>query len=63
MFPLYYLYIGIGSLSLLLLLLLLLLMRRETVTGNVAVSGDDVPVFIRDGHKPQPKDHDIDLTK
>jgi hypothetical protein len=60
--PLYYLYFGIGLLSLL-LLVLFILMRRGTVVARGDDTGDDVPVFIRDGHKPQPKDHDIDLTK
>jgi hypothetical protein len=60
--PLYYLYFGIGLL-LLVLLVLFILMRLGTTINRGAETGDDVPVFIRDGHKPQPKDHDIDLTK
>jgi hypothetical protein len=43
--------------------MLFILMRRGTTVNRGAETGDDVPVFIRDGHKPQPKDHDIDLTK
>lgn len=62
MLPLYYIYIGIGLLSLL-LLVLFLLMRRGSVIGFSDESGDDVTVFIRDGHDPKPKHHDIDLSK
>jgi hypothetical protein len=62
MLPIYYMYVGIGLLSLL-LLVLFLLMRRGTAAGLVAETGDAVPVFIRDGHKPEPKDHDINLKK
>lgn len=62
MLPLYYLYLGIGLLSVL-LFVLFLLTRRGAVAGFVSEAGDDVPVFIRDGHKPEPKDHDINLKK
>ncbi len=62
MLPLYYLYIAIGLLSVL-LLVVFLLMRRGSTFVQSAEAGDDVPLFIRDGHKPQPKDHDIDLTQ
>lgn len=62
MLPIHYLYIGISVLSLL-LLILFILMRRGAATVFSSEAGDDVPMFIRDGHKPKPQDHDIDLTK
>jgi len=62
MLPLYYLYLGIALLSALLLLLFVLI-RRGTHTTYAAEGGDDVQVFIRDGHDPKPQDHDIDLKK
>jgi hypothetical protein len=61
-FPLIYMYVAIGFL-LLLLLLLFYLFRKNNQVVFTAESGDDIPVFIRDGHNPVPKDHDIDLSK
>ena len=61
MLPLYYLYLGIGLL-LLLLTVLFVLMRRGKETAYTSQDGDEVTVFIRDGHDPKPKHHDIDLT-
>jgi len=62
MLPLYYLYIAI-ALLLLLLILLYVLARRSQDGQMAADAGDDVAVFIRDGHNPNPKHHDIDLSK
>jgi len=61
-FPVIYMYIAIGFL-LFLLFLLFYLFRKNNQTAFIAEAGDDVSVFIRDGHNPVPKDHDIDLSK
>ena len=61
-FPLMYMYLTIGFL-LFLLMLLFYLFRKNNQAVFTAEAGDDVSVFIRDGHNPVPRDHDIDLSK
>ena len=62
MIPVVYL-LALTGLLLALIVLLLYLMRKNRVEYVAADDGDEVPMYIRDGHAANPKDHDIDLTK
>jgi len=44
-------------------LLITLLLRRLLYRQHEYEDGDEVVMYIKDGHEPQPKDHDIDLKK
>jgi hypothetical protein len=44
-------------------LVVTLLLRRALFRGHMDEDGDDVVMYIRDGHEPKPQDHDIDLKK
>lgn len=44
-------------------LLIVLLLRRALSAQQVQEDGDEVVMYVKDGHDPQPKDHDIDLKK
>lgn len=61
MIPIQYL-LALGALFLLFIIVLLVLLRRSLNTVHAEDSGDEVPMYVRDGHKPDPKHHDIDLT-
>ena len=52
----------VAGLAVLLLVVLLLLLRRSMLLLPASESGDEVPLFVRDGHNPNPKHHDIDLS-
>lgn len=45
----------------LLLLIFIVLYRRTTDQATATHHGDDVAMFVRDGHNKEAKDHDIDL--
>lgn len=62
MLPLHYLLLLIGFFTTLIIVLLLLMRARkeEYVSSE---EGDEVSVYIRDGHDANPQDHDIDLSK
>jgi hypothetical protein len=60
--PMYILVI-IGLLILLVSLFVTVLFKRTFVQEGFDEDGDEVAVFVRDGHDPDPKDHDIDLTQ
>jgi hypothetical protein len=53
----------IGLLILLVSLFVTVLFKRTFVQEGFDEDGDEVAVFVRDGHDPDPKDHDIDLTQ
>lgn len=61
MMPIWYL-LAFGVGILLLVFVLILLFRRALSTNEVSEHGDDVAMFVRDGHTPNPQSHDIDLT-
>jgi hypothetical protein len=44
-------------------LLITLLLRRALSAQHMQEDGDEVVMYVKDGHDPQPKDHDIDLKK
>jgi hypothetical protein len=44
-------------------LLITLLLRRALFARDEYEDGDEVVMYVKDGHDPQPKDHDIDLKK
>jgi hypothetical protein len=44
-------------------LLITLLLRRALSARHEYEDGDEVVMYVKDGHDPQPKDHDIDLKK
>lgn len=44
-------------------LLITLLLRRAFTTQRDDEAGDEVVMYVKDGHTPQPQDHDIDLKK
>lgn len=44
-------------------LLVTLLLRRALMSRDYDEDGDEVVMYVRDGHDPQPQDHDIDLKK
>jgi hypothetical protein len=44
-------------------LVITLLLRRALAAQHVYEDGDEVIMYVKDGHDPQPKDHDIDLKK
>lgn len=61
MMPLWYLALfGVGLLAL--VAVTVLLVGRNLRHASVSEHGDDVTMFVRDGHDPNPLDHDIDLT-
>lgn len=60
MVPLLYLF-ALAGLFLLFFVVLLVLLRRSMITGQPEESGDDIPLYVRDGHKPNPQDHDIHI--
>lgn len=43
-------------------LLITMLFKRALVTQDYDEMGDDVIMYVKDGHEPSPKDHDIDLS-
>lgn len=62
MVPLWYLILfGVGVL--LLIVLFTILFRRAMVATQPSEHGDEVVMYVRDGHNPNPQDHDIDLSK
>lgn len=62
MLPMWYLIVfGVGVL--LLIVVFSLLFRRAMYSGHPDEHGDEVAMFIRDGHDANPLDHDIDLSK
>jgi len=44
-------------------LVIALLLRRALAERHDSEDGDEVTMYIKDGHDPEPKDHDIDLKK
>ena len=44
-------------------LLVTLLLRRALTARDEHEDGDEVVMYVKDGHDPKPKDHDIDLKK
>jgi hypothetical protein len=44
-------------------LLIVLLLKRALSATHADEDGDEVVMYVKDGHEPEPKDHDIDLTK
>lgn len=63
MMPMHFLLVGIVGI-LVVSLLITLLFRRMLSAQEYGYdeTGDDVVMYIKDGHVPNPKDHDIDLT-
>jgi len=62
MLPLQYLLLLIGFFSVL-IVILLVLMRNRRSEDMVTEDGDEVSMYVRDGHNANPQDHDIDLSK
>jgi hypothetical protein len=62
MLPLHYLLLLIGFFTLL-IIVLLILMRSKRNQYVATEDGDDVSMYVRDGHAANPQDHDIDLSK
>ena len=62
MIPMQFLIVGLVGI-LVVSLLITLLFRRMLHTHEYGYdeAGDDVTMYIKDGHEPNPKDHDIDL--
>ena len=46
-----------------LIVVLLVLMRNRRNEYVSSEDGDEVSMYIRDGHAANPQDHDIDLSK
>jgi len=47
----------------LVLFIIILLLRRNIAQSSTVEEGGDVLMYVKDGHNPNPKDHDIDLSK
>jgi hypothetical protein len=62
MLPLHYLLLLIGFFVVLIIILLILMHNRRDEFVS-AEDGDEVSMYIRDGHAANPQDHDIDLSK
>jgi hypothetical protein len=62
MIPLWYL-IAFGVAVLGLLVIFSIIFRRTMQTNQAAEHGDEITMFVRDGHDPKPQDHDIDLSE
>lgn len=62
MLPLHYLLMLIGFFTLL-ITVLLVLMRKRGSEYVATEDGDEVSMYVRDGHAANPQDHDIDLSK
>lgn len=62
MLPLQYVLMLMGALLFLIILLFILMQRSRSQYVDPA-DGDTVAMYVRDGHQPNPKDHDIDLTQ
>ena len=62
MMPWNILFMVVGAITVVSLLITLLLRRALTARHDYE-DGDEVVMYIKDGHDPQPKDHDIDLKK
>ena len=62
MMPWNILFMVIGAITVVSLLITLLL-RRALSARHEDEDGDEVVMYVKDGHDPQPKDHDIDLKK
>ena len=62
MMPLNIVLLVVGTIVFVLLLLTLLLRRALSAT-HADEDGEEVVMYIKDGHDPKPKDHDIDLKK
>lgn len=62
MIPLGYL-LALTGVLVALIVFLLILIRRSRGEYVTADDGDEVPMYIRDGHAANPQDHDIDLSK
>ena len=59
--PVWYLFMFFAGLLALVSLLSVLIKRSMTV-GASSEHGDEVAMYVRDGHNLEPKDHDIDLS-
>ena len=62
MMPWNILFMVVGAITVVSLLITLLL-RRALSARHEYEDGDEVVMYVKDGHDPQPKDHDIDLKK
>jgi hypothetical protein len=62
MLPLHYLLLLIGFFTVLIVILLIIMRNRRNEFVS-AEDGDEVSMYIRDGHAANPQDHDIDLSK
>jgi len=63
MLPLHYLLLLLGFFVTLIGLLLLFSRRTQPTDYGGHESGDEVSMYVRDGHVAKPQDHDIDLKK
>jgi len=63
MMPLHIMIIVMVSIIALSFLIVWLLRRSLTEKDDDDTHGTDLPFYVRDGHEPKPKDHDIDLSK
>jgi hypothetical protein len=60
MMPLHILLLMLGA-AVLLSLIIFMLLHRTMAVQDTEEHGVDVPLFVKDGHEAEPKDHDIDL--
>ena len=49
--------------AILVTVLVFLLLHKALIVKDEHEDGVDLPFMVKDGHDPQPKDHDIDLSK
>ena len=62
MLPLHYLLMLIGFFTVLIIILVLIMRSRRSDYVSTE-DGDEVSMYVRDGHVANPQDHDIDLSK